>query len=354
MIQVPDAIVRSGASQTYAQTGTLRQGSTVRIVREEGAWLAIKPPANAVSWIPDRAVQPIGDSKQFPRQLKVISDNAPIRLGVADQHGPSKIEQVKLASGAQVIALNPPEDFPAEGGKWWPIEPPATEVRYILRETVFQSENRNGATPSGPGVSTSARAPMQSLDPNEPELMVRAQLADAAGRFTDAEQLYLEQARLVARTDPNLYRRCINYARASREKMIAARGNSPASSGLSTSYLRGGPTPSVPPATSSTTPPPPPPVNSPSTGYYQSLRVDPGLQASGPGRLRRSGFQLDGRTTYAIENNRGDVLYYAVPQPGRTLEPFVDRIVELFGTVRVRPEVRGASVMIVEQMRVIR
>src|SRR5262249_15858462 len=70
-----------------------------------------------------------------------------------------------------------------------------------------------------------------------------------------------------------------------------------------------------------------------------------GIRSSGPGYLRRSGIQVDGQTTYALENRRGELLLYVTPEPGVNAEPHLNRLVELFGAIKEGGDVRGASHM---------
>src|SRR5262249_25487819 len=99
-----------------------------------------------------------------------------------------------------------------------------------------------------------------------------------------------------------------------------------------------------------TAPAPPLPVmGSPRTSNSgQSIAALPSQGTRG--YLRRSGFQIDGLTTYALEDRRGDLLLYATAGPGVDLEPFVSQAVELQGSVRHRGDVRGGAHMTVTRV----
>jgi hypothetical protein len=79
-----------------------------------------------------------------------------------------------------------------------------------------------------------------------------------------------------------------------------------------------------------------------------------GQRWSGPGSLRRAGFQIDNRQAYALENNRGQIIFYVTAGNGVSLDPHVNRQVDLLGTVQVRGEIRGGQYMIVSQVNAAR
>jgi len=75
-----------------------------------------------------------------------------------------------------------------------------------------------------------------------------------------------------------------------------------------------------------------------------------GQRTSGQGNLRKTQFTIDGKQAYALENERGQVLYYATAAPGVSLDGSVNKQVELQGSVQVRGDVRGAEYMVVSQV----
>jgi MraZ protein len=64
-------------------------------------------------------------------------------------------------------------------------------------------------------------------------------------------------------------------------------------------------------------------------------------QARGPGRLRRAGFFVDGKQAYVLENSQGRPLLYVTAQAGLNLEPYVNRTVDLQGSVIYYAELRS-------------
>jgi hypothetical protein len=78
------------------------------------------------------------------------------------------------------------------------------------------------------------------------------------------------------------------------------------------------------------------------TGGNAALYAAP--TATGPaqwskwGTLRRTQFNINGQATYRLEDQRGASLGYAVAAPGLTLEPYVGRLVCLYGPTAYRSD----------------
>ena len=62
--------------------------------------------------------------------------------------------------------------------------------------------------------------------------------------------------------------------------------------------------------------------------------------ASGPGRLRIAGRNIDCCRAYALEDSRGMLLMYVTAEPGLDLEPFVHRNIDLCGYLVYRGDLR--------------
>src|SRR5262249_19668491 len=78
------------------------------------------------------------------------------------------------------------------------------------------------------------------------------------------------------------------------------------------------------------------------------------LRSTGGGILRRAGFNIDNRPTYALLARNGVVAFYVTPEPGINLEPYVERPVDLHGYIEVRGDVRGADYMRVVRVYLLR
>src|SRR5262249_14058613 len=79
-----------------------------------------------------------------------------------------------------------------------------------------------------------------------------------------------------------------------------------------------------------------------------------GTVASGPGWLRRSGVQIDGKPVFVLEDNFGQPRYYLLAQPGLNLESFVNRPVEVFGTMVQRIDLAGGGYLSVNRLHLLK
>jgi hypothetical protein len=100
----------------------------------------------------------------------------------------------------------------------------------------------------------------------------------------------------------------------------------------------------------SSAPPPVSPAPSPVSGAAQ-----PGVSiSSGPGMLYRTGIMIDGKAAFILEDERGQPKYYALAQPGLSFEAFVNKRVELFGTLVQRPDLAGGGYLSVSRLHLLR
>jgi hypothetical protein len=348
IVTAPEVEVRSGPSadpKLYV-TGRLHQGDRVKVVKEtEGGWLAIQPPPGSVSWVNGRFVQPAGQS------AVILGDDVPVRVGLMGHYDVAGFQQatvqgVKLQRGTLVVLLG--QAVVADDGSWWPIQPAPAEVRYIPEGTV-QAAVRTVVSASP---VSAARVPEPVEPPVNDPLWQQAQQAEQAGNLAEAERLYMQLARQTS--DHDLSLRCHNRVHFLRE---GNRGSVPAG------YEPGRPTEASYPHTTGTQLPPmtasaparpgaplapgtsnytfkPLPVGqAPAVGFGQAPAQAPGMQASGRGELRRAGFYLDNRLTYVLMSKDRPPLYVtALPQ--LNLEPYVGRMVELYGPVIYRGDIK--------------
>jgi hypothetical protein len=337
---VPEVEVRSGPSPQFYATAKLRQGTVVHVLEEKDGWVAITPPPGSFSWINGRLIDRTG-------RVAVVLTEAPVRVGSSVCNEPPNREQVKLPRGAQVVILgaaHTPADDPT-GGTWWPIQPPPQEVRYIPKEAVRASapvENMVAAAPAGNPADKSWPVPggvpptPGGTPPAGNVLFDQAKQAEASGNLQKAVELYTQVYRQNVDSNHALAMDAINRA----------------------NYIQSGSRPSVPPGYQPGIPseassgqqvirptPAPPlvpaqPVSNTQVGYAAQPPAAPLVQPSGPGRLRRAGFFVDGRQAYVLENTQGRPLLYITAQQGLNLEPYVNRTVELFGPVIYHGELR--------------
>jgi hypothetical protein len=342
VVTAPQVEIRSGPSadpKLYV-TGQLHQGDRVTVLKElDGGWLAIKPPAGSVSWINDRFLHATANGQA----AFVRGDEVPVRVGLAGRYDAAglqlaTVQGAKLHGGTLVVLLGPA--VVADGGTWWPVQPAPAELRYLPPGSVQPAQ--------GVAVASAAKVPEPVEAPVNDPLWQQAQQAEQAGNVAQAIALYTQLAHQTP--DHDLSLRCHNRVHFLRE------GN-PGS--VPTNYTAGRPSeasypnptgarllpmttgPAGPagaplaPGTSSYTYKPLPVGQAPAVGFGQA----PGLQASGRGELRRAGFYLDSRLTYVLMCKDRPPLYVtALPQ--LNLEPYVGRMVELFGPIVYRGDIK--------------
>src|SRR5205814_3931930 len=97
----------------------------------------------------------------------------------------------------------------------------------------------------------------------------------------------------------------------------------------------------------------PPPV-SPAPGPVSAASPAGGSISSGAGWLRRTGVTVDGKAAFVLEDDRQQPRYYALAQPGLSFEPYVNKRVELFGTLVQRPDLAGGGYLSVSRLHLLR
>jgi hypothetical protein len=321
-VRVPIAEIRGGKSTLYPVTGSLRQGTPVRIQREEDGWLAITSPAGSSSWIQDRHV------KHYPARggqrayLVVLGDNIPVHLGTPDYAKPHEILSVNLQRGSIVFPIGVKITY--KQTEWWRIEPAPSEVRYVARDAVTIPNST--VVSAAPGSAT-ANPSTVAAHP----LWTKAEEAERAGNLAQAEICYRQLAGEMAAPggDHDLAIRCQN------------RIESLWRSGRMATWAARQPPPSVLANSPQGTPAP--------LGGAASPQV-----ASGPGWLRRSAVVIDGRAAYALEDGQGKLRYYLVSQAGLDLQLFLNRPVEVFGHFVPRSDLASSGYIVVGRLHLLR
>ena len=355
VVSCNDAEVRAGPNdnpQLYV-TNRLKRGSAVQVVEELGnGWLKIRPPAGSFSWISANAVQHV-----VPNQPNwMVVGPADVRVAVIvgtdfKKDVPSQIEGSRLSRGAQVISIGPARVD--EQGAWLPIESPPGEFRYLRADVVTRSDGspivRTGGLPAAaPGSMLAAKpvvsTPLPSMTDCE-TFWKQATDAERAGNIPTAIDLYDRAAASGQGIHPEL----VQQAR-DRASWLSARASVPAHSTFTST--------AVPSAdfrlTSSPAAPPNVQLAGPVGVYTTATRPQaPTVATTGPGRLRRAGRFVEGRTTYVLESYQGRLLYYVTAEPGVNLEPFINQNVEMFGPAGYNGELR-ANYMRVEHVQMAR
>lgn len=355
-VSVPEVEVRSGPSPKYYATGKLRQGDNVKIIKEEEGWLAITPPLGSFSWINARFIERHGQTAM------VLGDKVPILVGSNVTNEKPTIKQVELPRGAQVVILGVAHED--EEGRWWPIQPHPSEVRYVPKNAVTGPKPPVEVSAQRPAIPTNANTAPGWANPaggsevgggNAEAFWYQAEQAEKVGNYAEATRLYQECAKITS--DHSLSIRCFNKIQALRD---GNRGSVPPGyqpgvpREASTGDNRLVPTPASTTANRATSQycyvkDAPPVVQARPTSYappanYPSQPVTPApaapTQMSGAGRLARAPFFVDGKQAYRLETNQGQVMLYATALPGLSLEPYVNRIVNLYGPIVYRGDVR--------------
>lgn len=306
VVRASTAAVRGGRSSVFPVTATLRAGQAVRVIREEDNWLAIAPPDGSSSWVMERVLDPAPAPGRRSICVVLADDGVPVLLGTSDSATPHPNVVATLKRGTQVIATGEKATSDALGDKtvWWRILPSPNEVRWVSKDAVT------------PPVSSATTTAKPSVRPGW-DLWQGAAQAERAGNLPQAIILYRQLAAEQSRPngDHNLALQATNRAD------MLSRGQPGA-----TTTARS------------------------AAGAWQAGV----LMTSGPGYLRRSAFQIEGQTAYVLENARGYPVVYAIGQPGLSLEPYINRQVELFGPMVNRPEMVTHGYMSVGKLHLLR
>lgn len=335
-----EVLLRAGPSDKYPDTGTLPAGARVVVDHEEqGGWYAVVAPPGSVSWVPFALVDFDGD-KPVPQNVVTGGPTtlAPGRVGHAQPL--AGVGRCKLDGPTVLMAVGPP--VKADGRLWLPVAPPDGDYRYVPRSAVRVDGPANTSFTVGTGASgvspAGATVPAAGLPPpaggpagaTHP-LWARADEADRAGRYDEAEALFFQVARETA--DHDLANRCYSRIHTLREKKRG--GPAPAGGSRPAVAQDGGRTTSADTGSRTATLLPPAGTGSPRTD-----RADPPAAADRPGwtggMLVKSGLVISGQTAYGLESAPGVVKAYVVPGPGVDLTRHLNRAVELYGTPQTR------------------
>ena len=327
IVQVEGAEIRSHPGGRALVTDRLPRGTPVHVLdRRDGGWLEIRPPKGSFSWIEEKNVGRLGQALQVVGQTPVT-----MRLGTSlDRDRPSNVEGISVQPGTQLYPLTA-QPVLAENGRWWPVMASAAERRFIHESALREP----AAGPIQAGVP--GAPPSQGAD----ALFHQAQEAERSGNIAEARRLYSELARVAA--DETLRIFALNRSQFLAENPRSGAPPAPAwpASGRPAPAAGGTIQPAVRPGMS-----PPPASRPPSypvgTAPAAGVGPVPGHTpvSSGPGRLERAAFFIDGRQAYALVSSQGLPRLYVTAQDGVNLEPFVNRNVELIGPMAYRGDLR--------------
>jgi hypothetical protein len=334
-VKQPQAEARSGPSDAplHYVTNRLLQGDKVEVIREEpSGWLAIKPPVGSFSWVNTRLL------RQLSKNVWIVESEAPVEVlyGSTFREEKPTVISSRLTRGTQIESIGQPWT-PPDGGIWVRIKPPPSEVRYVRAADVRPDAAPGGPAPPATVAGTQSSAsegqnwnrPVPLVPPpavDRPAAVLQspanprwqeAERAEREGRVNEAIELYTQLGQTVANSDHELAMRCYNQANALR------RGRTYTTE----TRLR--------PVAAGT-------VSQNAAGYAQQNCCTPCGQNGYifRGRLRPAYQSLDYLRTYALENQKGEIIAYVTPA-GVNLEPHVNRVVEVSGVACWRGDVRN-------------
>lgn len=348
-VVLPEIQMRAGGSWQFPATGKLKKGEQVIIHHEDGAWVAVLPPPGTVSWVNHRFLGDFDPNLGGRQNATIMADGVEIRIG-SEKGGPLGVTQVKLPRGTLVEVLG--SKMREENTTWYPIAPPEGEYRWLPKEAlgspspiapppVFVKSDGNG----GPTTGQLTSLPKTNVVVQHAH-WDKAEQAERTGDYATAEKIYTQILYDLRRTNADSEKQLICYNRITKcQDRLRLDGSS-----------------ARPPIVDGAKPPaslqPPTGTNSGAVGTAWPNNTSPSATGnqrwSGPGQLRRAGFSIDNRQAYALENSRGQLLFYVTAGNGVSLDPHVNRQVDLLGTVHVRGDIRGGQYMIVSQVNAAR
>lgn len=357
----PEVKVRCGPSDKFEETGTLPRGTPLVVEREESnGWLAVTAPSGSVSWVQAQFINTDHLDGRFPRNVFVESDvDVSVAAGRPGLDQPLDVRRMKVPSGTVFVVVGQPAKH--DGKTWYPITPPAGDVRYLPKSavqfdkpvtsnfTVRVSESTSPlppaavptgpATPAGgavasvpgPAVTPAAgSAPAAKPQVNHP-LWAQAEAAERENRLADAEKLYFQLAEEMNRPngDHDVANLCYTRIHAIRDRQRGTRAAA------------------VPAGTPTAFKPQPKEDRGAKIGAPEALppaadaKDDRGEKAEWhTGKLVFATTTIDGpnRQVYLLEAPGGVVKMYVAPGPGVDLARYLGKQVRVYGAPSIRPQ----------------
>ena len=368
VVSEDDVKVRANASDKFPVTGMLPRGALVVVDHEDSSgWLAIRPPVGSVSWVPSQFVKGFDPERPLPQNVVVHSEGqvtlAPGQVGVPQPL--DNFRKVNVPDGTILAVIGPKVTY--QNKTWYPVMPPDGDFRYIPRTAVksgqpvsetFSVAGAATAKPNAPVDPVAAPVlaiPSEGVRPaslpgnvaswaspgGSNPLWAQAEQAELAGRLDEAERLFFELARKMNEPngDHDIANQCYTRIHNLREKKRLNQA---------VSGTRVTPPPAEPRTEERTRSRTLGTMTSESKEKEAKAPVEPRERDTdptspsrwtGPGFLIRTGYSLNGRTTYALESSPRVVRYYVVEADGVDLKPFVNRRVDLQGEVSNRRDV---------------
>lgn len=358
-ITAADVVVRSSPKVDAPDAGLLFRGTDVIVHHAEGdEWLAIQPPPGTISWINHKFIE-IAKDKGFPQNAVVHSDGeVRIAAGKAGVNKPLETRKTSIPDGSIVRVLGAGVKSEDDGSVWYPIQPLKDDFRYVPRAAVqlgspvaenfvvkspkLAAPAANSLSPAGltasiPGPASNTYANKPAGWPGTNPTWADAEAAENARDYDKAIRLYFQLAREMnaAGGDADLANLCYARIHAIREKTRESQSASDSQW---------------------TAPKGQAPRNEPRDDGTWTKRGESTIKSAwtGAGTLRAVSMRSGGKPYYALEDSRGQLLYYAVAGTnGLDLERYTKRRVDLFGTISYSQELR-ANVVTVSRVDVVK
>src|SRR5262249_45604093 len=186
--------------------------------------------------------------------------------------------------------------------QWYPIDPLPGESRFIPATALEEPTKDDIAAERKPGTSgTLTSTPGRDAQ----EKFQFARQADRAGRVQEAIELYQEVAREVSATNDALANYCATRVYELKQRRTTATGQLTSRGSDGTA----GGAPPLPGGGNGSNP-----ARLGPSGFSPSTANN--LRSTGAGVLRRAGFNIDNKPTYALLARNGLVAFYVTPEPG--------------------------------------
>jgi hypothetical protein len=365
-IKVQEAEVRSGhgAGPKFYATNRLRYGDPVEVTKTlDDGWLEIMPPRQSFSWINARMLEQVGTNVWMVKGER--GQPVDVYYGSSVHEAKPDVRSTSVPAGSQVVSIAKAKT--ADDGMWLPIEPPPSERRYILAEALGRT-NAASRPPVAPGEAAMAPLPdgqaratsktgtqSDGLTPTQPAgsisaLVTEAQKAEQARDYGSAIKSWEEVAKASENTNASMALNCRNHIQWLRNRIAYIEaGNAP----MPRANDRIAPRPASGYGASNCYPAPAAPsYNGTSRSYSQATPADgnqdsqrPPKTAKRTGLLQQVSGSPNGKPAYRLVSSDQQTYVMVLPQQGVDLAQFVNRNVELEGTIEWHSEPRQTFIV---------
>jgi hypothetical protein len=329
IVDVDGVEVRAGHALGFPAVGQLRKGDSVIVVRtEETGFLAIVPPTGSTSWVKqihlDKVVLENGKAN-----VAVAVDNAEVMAGSEKDAKPTNRVTTRLPKGTIVEVTGPA--IRIDTASWYPIVPPEGDLRWVPKSAI-KAGSLTALTPPAPYSRPETPAFTVSGDPKAPptarpaaaalptaltdhRLWNQAAQAERSSDFATAKALYarIYQDLWDQKADRDAIVICYNRYKRCDEAVKQGDSGTPRTRAESRSE--------APPAADTSHP------------------TNANGKWSNPGYLQEvQKVFVDGQQVFALQDDRGSVVYYVTAVSGINLRNYNGKRVQVYGVVASRPE----------------